>query len=278
MGTRFELVIADEGDPALLRAAGEAAIDEIRIAHDRLNRFAPGSLPTRLATSPPGTRVSLDRDTFALFQDAQTVWRSSAGAFDPSLGDGFDCLSLDPNGLAVMMTRPGVRLDFGGIAKGHALDLASAVLRAGGIQHAFLHGGTSSALGMGHPADRTGWSVQVAHIAGLIEPGAVPVILTDRAMSVSAAWVDNPHPTLDPRTGQPVPAPRRAVVVGPTARLADAWSTATLVLGRRPEVLPGDWQVQLSQPGSGAPEPGRIPLAHHSDRTEGAPPLPQEDQ
>ena len=238
MGTRFELVIADKGDPAPLRAVGEAALDEIRMAHDLLNRFAPGGLPSRLAMAPVGSEIPLDQETFALWQDARFVWESSTGAFDPSLGAGFDSLVLDPNRRTVTTTRFGVRLDFGGIAKGHALDLAAAVLKAGGVENAFLHGGTSSALGIGHPTDRTGWAV-------LADPDGPPLVLANRAMSVSVAWANNPHPTLDPRTGNPVPVPRRAIVLGPTARLADAWSTASLVLGRRPDGLSADWEVRI---------------------------------
>jgi thiamine biosynthesis lipoprotein len=248
MGTRFELVLADQGDPAPLRALGEAALDEIRIAHDLLNRFAPGGLPGRLAMTPAGTPIPLDRECFALFQDARLVWQQSAGAFDPALGTGFDALTLDSNRQTVTATRFGVMLDFGGIAKGHALDQAAAVLRAGGVENAFLHGGTSSALGIGHPPDRDGWMVRVARVGSTASARDVEasVVLTDRAMSVSAAWVDNPHPTLDPRTGEPVPVPRRAVVLGPAARLADAWSTVALVLGRRPDNLTADWEVLVT--------------------------------
>jgi thiamine biosynthesis lipoprotein ApbE len=67
------------------------------------------------------------------------------------------------------------------------------------------------------------------------------VTLQDQAMSVSAVWPGNPHPTTDPRTGEVLDGPRRAVVVGPSARLADAWSTAALVLGKRPDGLGPDW-------------------------------------
>ena len=59
--------------------------------------------------------------------------------------------------------------------------------------------------------------------------GGGDVTLKDRALSVSAVWEGNPHPTIDPRNGEPVAGPRRAVVTGPRARLADALSTALLV-------------------------------------------------
>ena len=42
---------------------------------------------------------------------------------------------------------------------------------------------------------------------------------------------------LDPRTGQPVEGTLEAVAIAATARRADAWSTALLVLGTAPAGL-----------------------------------------
>lgn len=242
MGTRFELVLADQEEPARLRAVGEAALAEITACHDLLNRFAPGSLVHRLAATPAGTPLAIDRNTFQLFEDLLEVWRESGGAFDPALGGGMERLTLDPRASTVVPGRPGITLDFGAIAKGHALDLAARVLRDHGIQSAFLHGGTSSAIGLGSAPGPGGlaWEIEIAGTRDR-------VTLRDQALSVSAAWEGNPHPTVDPRTGIPVPVPRRAVVTGPSARLADAWSTAALVLGARPPGLGAGWTVKLSR-------------------------------
>ena len=70
--------------------------------------------------------------------------------------------------------------------------------------------------------------------------------LRDAALSVSAVWDGNPHPTLDPRTGRPVWGPRSASVTGPSARLADAWSTAALVLGTVPAELPDGYVARVT--------------------------------
>lgn len=236
MGTRFELVLPD-GEPA--RAVGEAALDEIEACHARLSRFDEASLLNHILQVGHERPVPLDADSYALFEDALTVWRDSGGAFDPTapLG-GMDALVLDAPARLVRLTRPVPRLDLGAIAKGHALDLAARLLRDHGIRNAFLHGGTSSAVGIGAPPGGPGWRVGLS--------GGGEVLLEDQAMSVSAVWEGNPHPTLDPRTGQPVPGPRRAVVVGPGARLADAWSTAVLVLGGRPGMMPGAYQIVAS--------------------------------
>lgn len=237
MGTRFELVLPAP-DEARARAVGEAALAEIDDCHRRLSRFDPASLLSHLMRHGHEHPVVLDRETFALFAEAQAVWRDSGGAFDPTVPAGaMDALRLDDVAQTVRLARDGVTLDLGGIAKGHALDLAARVLHQHGVTSAFLHGGTSSAVALGGPPEGGGWRVALA--------GGGEVRLEHGALSVSAVWSGNPHPTLDPRTGQPVPGPRRVVVTGPSARLADAWSTAALVLGAPPPALPAGYVAQV---------------------------------
>jgi len=232
MGTRFELVLPAE-DPHRLRAAAEAALEEIELCHQRFNRFDEASLLSHIHRTAFERPVPLDRDTFALFADAVAVWSASGGAFDPTTPDrSMDAVVLDPVAGTISLTAPGVRLDLAAIAKGHAIDLAARVLRDHGVTNAFLHGGTSSARGMGAPPAGA-WRVALGDGAA--------VSLRDQAMSVSAVWPGNPHPTTDPRTGMVLGEPRRAVVIGPSARLADAWSTAALVLGQRPDGLGPEW-------------------------------------
>lgn len=233
MGTRFELVLPGE-EPELLRAAGESALDEIETCHRRLTRFG-GGLVEHLQRGP--TATPLDAATWALFEDAITVWRASSGAFDLTLpARRMDAIVLDPEFRIVRLGVLGLPLDFGAIAKGHALDLAAAALREAGVTSAFLHGGTSSGLGIGAPPGEAEWSVVLGPW-----PGAPTIGLHNTAYSVSAAWAGNPHPTVDPRTGTPIPISRRVAVRGPSARLADAWSTAMLVLGERPAAMAAGW-------------------------------------
>jgi thiamine biosynthesis lipoprotein len=220
MGTRFELVLP-AGNFATMRAIGEAALAEVEDCHRRFSRFQRSSLLSHVMRSVDRGPVPVDRDTFDLFEDALEVHRVSEGAFDISVpAGGMDAIVLDAEACTVRLMRE-VSLDLGGIAKGHAIDLAARVLREHGIDRAFLHGGTSSAIGIGAPFEAEGWRVGLA--------GGGEAMLRDRALSVSAVWDGNPHPTLDPRTGHPIPGPRRAVVTGPRARMADALSTALLV-------------------------------------------------
>jgi len=258
MGTRFEVVLHGIS-PAALRAAGESALAEVEACHHRFTRFAPDSLVSHLQRVAADRAVPLDTDTFALFEDALAVHRASAGAFDIAIAPlmdgvapparGTDAIELDRASRTLRFTAPGVRLDLGGIAKGHALDLAARSLRENGVQSALLHGGTSSVVAIGTPPDADSWLVALAQA-----PLAAPVRLRDAALTVSTTrggrlgeQTGAPAHIMDPRTGRPVDRARAVAVVGPCARLADAWATAIVVLGSRPAALGPEWLTDLME-------------------------------
>jgi len=269
MGTRFEVLLpATAGGPEgpALRAAGEAAIDEIDHWHRRLSRFAPDSLVSHLNRSV-GEPVPLDRETFDLFADALDVSRASAGAFDVTLAPLLvsrgaadsavptggrvlaGTVELDRAAQTIRITGGSASIDLGGIAKGHALDCAAAVLRSAGVRSAVLHGGTSSVVALGRPDDRSGWRVA-------IDPGTGAIVtLEDTALSFSdpdgQTEVTGRRHIVDPRDAAGTgPAPdavprRQVVVIGPSARLADAWSTALAVMGRVPSTFPSGYEARF---------------------------------
>jgi len=242
MGTRFELVV--EGHQAdRHRAAAEAALDAVDACHTRFSRFIPDSLVAHLARVPPGTPVSLDRETFDLFADAVAVWQGSGGAFDITGGSrAMDAIRLDASRLTLALDRPGLVLDLGAIAKGHAVDCAVRILREAGVDSAFLHGGTSSAAAIGPRV----WSVALQ--------GGEVIGLQNAALGVSRAGHETPHPTLDPVTSCPLEVERYVAVTGPTARFCDAWATATTVLGRRPLGMPPEYALPATVNGQRSTE------------------------
>lgn len=287
MGTRFELLVMAE-EPERFRPAAEAAIEEIEALHRALTRFEPGSLVSHIQRTAAEKPVPLDADTYRLFEDALAVWGASAGAFDPTVAPILDALDahpgakafdpvrragagqieLDPAAHTIRFTAPGVRLDLGSIAKGHALDLAAGLLRAHGVTSAFLHGGTSSLIGIGTRPNKPGWRVALGR-----EPDASVVSLHDSALSVSGTMGRTMRRgrrrvshVIDARTGVSLKGDRRAAVVGPSARLADAWSTAALVLGGRPPHLSAEWDLWLFDEAGGwrACPPDTEPVAERA--------------
>ncbi|MEO5510082.1 MAG: FAD:protein FMN transferase [Longimicrobiales bacterium] len=239
MGTRFEIVIetaaAESQHDVHWRAVGEAAIAEIERLHRQLSFFAKDSLVSHINRTALSAPVRLDVDTFSLLQDAQAVWRLSDGAFDVTRGSGMDRVILDENARTVSFGCDGISIDLGGIAKGHAVDRAAAILREHGVTRALVHGGTSSVAAVGSPAGSPqGWTIALA-------PSGTTVTLSDETLSVSSGAMRE-H-IVDPSTGAFIKGPRIAAVTGPSARLGDAWSTAVAVLGARPARMDSEWQT-----------------------------------
>lgn len=235
MGTRFEIVLGPAVSEVELRAAGEAAIEEINEWHRRLTRFDPDSFVSHLNRTAWQTPVQLDEEAFALFADATRVWRDSGGAFDVTVGTGE--FVLNHRERTIGFRQPQVSLDLGAIGKGHALDCAAALLRRLGVAHAFLHGGASSGIAIGKAPDAGPWRVALGSEDGPF------VALENEAFSVSDTHTQTTASgaghIVDPRVGERATGRRsRVAVVGRSARLADAWSTALAVLGDVPSSFP----------------------------------------
>jgi thiamine biosynthesis lipoprotein len=236
MGTRFEIVLPRDNEDAAaharLRAAGEAALEDIQEWHRRLSRFEPDSFVSHINRTAWHEPVRLDDQMFALMADALQVWRDSDGAFDVNLG-GTGRVVLDDRGRTIQPSGGSLSLDFGAIGKGHALDCAAALLRQHGIRHAFLHGGTSSGVAIGRGPDGSTWRV----VLGSEDGPAVDLWGTAFSVSDTHSQVDDTGAghIIDPRGAI---TRRRVAVIGPSARLADAWSTALAVLGAVPPAFP----------------------------------------
>jgi thiamine biosynthesis lipoprotein len=246
MGTRFEIVL-DGDDPQRLRPIGEAALAEIEDEHARLSRFDAGSLVSHINARAARDPVPLDDDLFELLAECADAYADTDGAFDITIGSG--SLVVDHEQRTVRFAARGASIDLGGVGKGHALDRAADVLREHRVGCALLHGGTSTTVAIGAPPGETAWRIAVPCA------GHAPVVhLRDTALSVSGTHerageaIDH---VVDPRAGAPARVARRAAGIGPSARQTDIWSTALLVLGRRPPAMPAALATLIERSGAG---------------------------
>jgi thiamine biosynthesis lipoprotein len=141
---------------------------------------------------------------------------------------------IEVDGLQLSSGNPFVQLDFGGLAKGFAVDLAIAHLRSRGIENAIVNAG-GDLRAIGSHGDRP-WRVAVR------KPGGGTIgsleVRQDEAMFTSGNYErfrENeqeryPH-ILDPRSGWPVRDVMSATVISDNGALADAAATALIVAG-----------------------------------------------
>lgn len=214
MGTVCEL-----DAPGAPEAAVTAAFEEISRWDAVLSLYKPQSEASRVNRDAAARPVPVSRDYWDAAVLALDMARRSEGSFDPTLkARGHADVELDAAARTIRFRRPGLRLDFGGIGKGLALDRAAAVLRRAGVKRAlFNFGGQLHAVG-------GPWRVETA---------AGPLYIKDASLSTSGDS-ERPGHILSPLTGLPVTGPD-VTVVAPTAAEADAWSTAIYVTqGRQP--------------------------------------------
>ena len=143
LGTLVEIGAASADGTAQGTAAAAAAIDaafaRIGRIEKALTRFDPRSEIGRFNDGAAGTTIEVGDDARIVLNAAAALCAASDGLFDVSLGTGADGWSCE--GPLLRKRRAGVRLDLGGIAKGHAVDAAVEALRRAGIVAGWVNAG-----------------------------------------------------------------------------------------------------------------------------------------
>ena len=276
-GTQVEISIYGETD-AKARAAAAAVLQEFDRLHREFHAWKPGPLMTLNAAIARGERHQVSPEMAAAIRDATQLSEASADLFNPAIGqlialwgfqsDEFKPLRPDPEKIAALVRaqprmnelfvdadnfvssrNPAVQLDFGGYAKGLALDHAVQILRAQGVKHALVNiGGNIIALGK-HGARP--WHVGVRHPR---TPGAIVELdLNDgEAIGTSGDYqryfeLDGRRycHIIDPRTGYPASGTQSLTVLaasGPRAGvLSDAASKPSFIADANA------WEAPLKQ-------------------------------
>jgi FAD:protein FMN transferase len=105
----------------------------------RLSGFDAGSDIARFNAMRRGGVLRIARSTAQVLAAARTLWAASDGAFDISLGTGPEGWRCDSDRLE--KRDDAVRLDLGGIGKGHAVDCAVEALIAHGATSGWVNAG-----------------------------------------------------------------------------------------------------------------------------------------
>ncbi len=266
MATTFEIAIP-QGTPHAIDAAS-AALDLIEELEQQLTTYRDDSEVSQLNRMAAEESVVVDPGLFQLLQRCATYTLDSAGAFEIAVGalvdvwgvcqragripspaelveatacSGFRHVVLNGSPLAptVQFRRAGLKLNFGAIGKGYALDRAAELLqRDWGIESALLQGSGSSMFGLGCPPnDLRGWPVSIRHPEA-DRPALDVVHLKNQGLGTSAATFQffefhgkKYGHVLDPRTGRPAVGTQSASCLAGSAAEADAISTAFFVAG-----------------------------------------------
>jgi len=266
MGTVFVVtVVAPPQDPTVRRAVA-AAFEEIDRLEGLLSEWRPHSEISRInEAAGEDTAVPVSPAVARVIQAGLEASRRSDGAFDLSWAALHGLYRFPPNPIrlptpeelaerlplidhtsvrfaedadppTVRLAKPGMAIGTGGIAKGHALDRAGAILRDAGFEQFMLFGGGQVQV-HGRKGDRP-WRVGIQHPR---RPQDYFAFLEAEEGSISTSgdyehvYVDDDgrrwHHLIDPRTGEPATGATSVTLLAPKGVQADALSTACFILG-----------------------------------------------
>ncbi len=253
MATTFEIIIqSDESDYA--KRAAIAAFDELDSLEQQLSRYIENSDISKINNLSRGEIARIGLPVFECLSIAKNIYSQTNGSFDVTIGLLYDCrldergknrkpseaqltfarkntgirlLELDPEEYTVKLQGEKIQIDLGGIGKGYALDQIARLLQDWSIEKALIHGGFSTLLALTAPAGKKGWPV---NISNPMAPGKSPskLLLANRSLSISG--LQKGQHIIDPRTAHPVQAKMAAWACAETAAMADALSTAFMVM------------------------------------------------
>jgi thiamine biosynthesis lipoprotein len=209
---------------------------------------------------------AMSAQMFGVFEAGRLVSEASGGAFDVSVAPLVDAWgfgaqrrsevpppsrvqarrgSVDWRGFvadaregSVAKARGDMRADLGGIAKGHAVDLAAAALDALGVADYMVEAG-GEVRTRGVNAEGLAWRIGIERPDALPQRAHLVVPMSGRAMATSGDYRNffeqggrRYSHAIDPVRAEPVDHGLASVtVVDADCMRADAWATALLVLG-----------------------------------------------
>lgn len=264
MGTKVSVALWLEDDKKAEQAVA-AVMDEMRRIDQQFSPYIETSELYRVNQLAPQASaknpLKISAEMTALLDKSLYYSRLSDGVFDitfASLGRYYDYrkklkpsekqheellplinyrfIHLDKKANTVWFEHPGVYIDLGGIAKGYAVDTATAILQNKfGIEHANITaGGDSRVIGdkLGRP-----WLVGIKNPRA--DAVAVTLPLTNISLSTSGDYEryfidqngERVHHILNPRTGKSASGINSVTILGPAGFDTDPLSKIVFILG-----------------------------------------------
>jgi thiamine biosynthesis lipoprotein len=289
MGTVVSVTVITPDEEAG-RAAIEAAFEEIARVESLTTRYAGGSEISDLNAMEEGyVGEPVGPEVTEIVARSLEIARESEGAFDITVAPLVELWPLTRDDFAVpdeaaveealwsvdwqavqvdtaagtMTALPGIAVDLDGVAKGYAVDRATAVLGRMGIETGVVDAGGDVGF-VGTPPNSEHWRVGIKHPRG---EGLLGVAHLDASSVATSgdyqryAVIDGVryHHILDPSTGRPARGVMSVTVSTDRCVDADALATAVFVLGRERgmalvERMPGVEAVMVTADGDAVGE------------------------
>ncbi len=264
MDTTVNIKLFADSDKAAQSALNAAFAEMTRI--DALMSFysknSELSKINRIASKKP---VKVSPEIYNIIKDSMYYAKLSRGGFDLTVGEltklwgfgtqsqklpsktalknslflvGYELVKFNDDKLTVSLTKAGMSLDLGGIAKGYAMDRAMDIIKRHGITSALINAG-GDILAAGYKSGGKNWRIGIQH------PRKKDVIVKKMNIYNQAVVTSGDyeryfeqdgiryHHILDSFTGMPARKCQSVTIISKDALSADALSTAVFVLGAK---------------------------------------------
>lgn len=246
LGTMVEIRAMHASEKDLAHAINQA-FDAITQVHRAMTVHEPQSELSSINNNAHSTRLQMSDGLRLVLHTALDFAEQSNGLFDPTIGARLAQVGLLPMSLTqtdehanwrdVDVNEDGVRferplmLDFGGIAKGYAVDIALEALKLAGCDKAIVNAGGDMAC-FGHEAE----TVHVRDPRG----GYIPLLKLSNGALASSCYVGARKkwrgrwttPLVDTRTQRYSMTLKSATVTAPSCMMADALTKIVLLSSR----------------------------------------------
>lgn len=248
MNTVFEIMTPHAEKTYAAQAASEA-FSELRSLEEKLSRFLPNSDISKINSSSAGSVVPIGDEAFECLAACKALAHETGGLFNISVGalleiwknaEGtssqptqeeinnaklrmrLDMIELNADNFTATLHGDGIIIDLGGFGKGYAVNRMAEVLQEWDIESALIHGGRSSVLVYGERV----WPLSISN------PWTGDLIQTLQLQNAAlgASGLQKGDHIINPASGYPVTVSNASWYLGSDAAVADALSTALLLM------------------------------------------------
>ncbi|MDZ4405903.1 FAD:protein FMN transferase [Prosthecobacter sp.] len=267
MATTFRITLHAESKTQAETAAA-AAFKRIAHLNTVFSDYEPNSELMQLCNAGPNTPFKASPALLGLLSRSLDLARLTDGAFDPTCGNlsqlwrrtkrvkklpptdrlaqalaatDWRAVQIDAKAQTITLTKPGMLLDLGGIAKGYAADEGLRILREHGLTRALVLAGGDIAIG-DPPPGADAWDIKLRTFTKPT-PDAEETMATVRLKNCGVSTSGDLYQFIDiegtryshilsPKTGLALTTRIACSVIAPDCTTSDALATAMCVLGK----------------------------------------------
>ena len=261
MGTEFRILIDHDNEELSQNAADSAFGEANRLNQIFSDYIADSEISLLSESSFTGRKIKLSNELFEVLKYSKSLAIKTDNAFDPTIGQlsrlwrisrfrkslpseksihraislkGIENLQLIEESKEVLLKKPGILLDLGGVAKGYAADMMLTALNQSGVNRCLIDAGGDLTLGK-RPRGETGWKIEVG---GKKHPDLPILSLENCSIATSGDFSQFVEINgsrfshiMNPATGYGLKTLSQVTIVAENGMKADSLATACSVMG-----------------------------------------------